>query len=603
MIASALDLGLEHLRQAYVSGKLTPLAVVEAVYRALAAYADPATFIHLVPEADAQASARELMALPAAQRGPLYGIPFAVKDNIDVAGLPTTAACPSFRYVPAESATAVRRLLDAGAIVIGKTNLDQFATGLVGVRSPYGVPRSPFEPKFIPGGSSSGSGVAVAAGLVTFALGTDTAGSGRIPAGMNNIVGIKPTRGGVSTHGVVPACRAQDCVSVFSGDVSEGVQVLAVMAGADAKDPYRRPGAATWDPRPIASGQFRFGVPRPEQLLFFDPATRDALLLAAERLVELGGRRVEIDFEPFSRTGALLYGQAWVAQRLEATQDLFTSDPKALDPTVRQILEGAVVYRALDAYLADARLSALRNESLPAWREMDVLLVPTMPGPPTVEQVRADPIGLNSKLGTYTNFVNLLDLCAVAVPASFGEDGVPRGVTLIAPAEQDGFLFGVADALHRASGLKRGATSFPIGPAAATAAPPVRIVVAGAHMQGMALNQQLTSLGARLLERTRTAPSYRFYALQTEPPKPALVRVEPGQPGHAIEVEVWALSAAALGVFAGALPAPMCLGSVELGSGERVLGFLCEPYALGGAREISELGGWRRYVAQGAGSS
>jgi allophanate hydrolase len=601
MPASDFDLGLERLRRGYADGTLTPVAVVEAVYRAIAELDDPAVFVHVVPEDDALARARALAALPAAERGPLYGIPFAVKDNIDVAALPTSAACPAFQYVPKESATSVQRLLDAGAIVIGKTNLDQFATGLVGTRSPYGVPRNPFDPAYIPGGSSSGSGVAVGAGLVTFALGTDTAGSGRVPAGMNNIVGVKPTRGVVSTFGVVPACRAQDCISVFSGDVSEATQVLRVMAGADARDPFSRSAAASWDPRPTLPGQFRFGVPRAEQLVFFDAATREAFLLAAERLTALGGRRVEVDFAPFARTAGLLYGQAWVAQRLEAAQDLFAREPKALDPIVRQILEGAVVYRALDAYLAEARLSALRNESLPAWREMDVLLVPTIPGPPKLAEVQADPIGLNTKLGSYTNFVNLLDLCAAAVPVSFGEDGVPRGVTLIAPAEADGMLLGIADGLHRAAGLKRGATQHPLPAAEPPLQPRVRIAVAGAHLSGMPLNPQLTSLGARLIARTRTAASYRFYALKTEPPKPGLVRVQPGQQGHAIEVEVWALSSAALGEFVNVLPAPMCLGRVELEGGDTVIGFLCEPFALEGARDITEFGGWRQFVAQGAG--
>jgi allophanate hydrolase len=600
MPAPPLDLGLERLRRGYADNTLTPLAVVEAVYRAIAELDDPAVFIHLVHEADALERARALMARPASERGVLHGIPFAVKDNIDVAGLPTSAACPAFQYVAKESATAVQRLLDAGAIVIGKTNLDQFATGLVGTRSPYGVPRNPFNPAYIPGGSSSGSGVAVSAGLVTFALGTDTAGSGRVPAGLNNIVGVKPTRGVVSTHGVVPACRAQDCVSVFAGDVSEAAQVLQVMAGADVRDPYRRSSAASWDPRPSLPGQFRFGVPRSEQLLFFEPATRDAFMLAAERLTALGGRLVEIDFAPFARTASLLYGQAWVAQRLEASGDLFARDPKALDPIVRQILEGAVVYRALDAYLADARLSALKNESLPAWRDMDVLLVPTIPGPLTLEQVKADPIGLNTKLGSYTNFVNLLDLCAAAVPVSFGEDGIPRGVTLIAPADADGVLLGIADGLHRAAGLSRGATPHALGPAGLKTQPRVRIAVAGAHLSGMPLNPQLTSLGARLVQRTRTAPSYRFYALKTEPPKPGLVRVQPGQQGFGIEVEVWALSSAALGEFVNVLPAPMCLGRVDLEGGDHVIGFLCEPFALEGALDITEYGGWRQFVAQRA---
>jgi allophanate hydrolase len=596
----APNLALFHLREGLARGSVTPQDIVRQVYAALRSLGDPAVFIYVVPEAEALERAEQLSRLAPESRGALFAIPFAVKDNIDVAGLPTTAACEAFRRIPARTAPAVQRLLDAGGILIGKTNLDQFATGLAGRRSPFGTPRNPFDARYVPGGSSSGSAVSVAAGLVCFALGTDTAGSGRVPAAMNNVVGIKPTRGVISSVGVVPACRAQDCVSVFAGDVAEGVEVLRVMAGADPEDVYCRPDASAWKPTPVAPGRFRFGVPAADQLVFHDRSTEQSFHDAVTHLRELGGQPVPVDLSPFSAAARLLYGSGLVAQRFEATRALYKTNPEALHPVIAKILKEAESYEALDVHQAAARLYALRRESLGTWSNIDVLLVPTIPGPATLEQLDADPIGANSALGLYTNFVNLLDLCAVAIPVGFGSDGVPRGVTLVAPATHDGVALGIGALLHHhaenAASARRGATAHPLGPPPPLGSPTHRIAVAGAHMEGMALNPQLTSLGARLLVRTATAAQYRFYALATEPPKPGLVRVSEGEPGHSIEVEVWALSSHALGEFLTALPSPMCLGRVELIDGDRVIGFLVEPFATRGAREISHLGGWRRFV-------
>jgi allophanate hydrolase len=525
------------------------------------------------------ARAAELEALPAGERGALFGIPFAVKDNIDVAGVPTTAACPAFSYVPDHSAFCVQRLLDAGAMLIGKTNLDQFATGLVGTRSPYPPPLNAFNAAFVPGGSSSGSAVAVAKGLVSFSLGTDTAGSGRVPAAMNNLVGVKPTRGQVSTSGVVPACRSLDCVSVFACEVLEATLVLGVMAGHDPNDPYSELSAEHWDPTPLSFGSFRFGIPRAEQLVFSDASSRQHFERSVARLRELGGTSVELDFSPFERTAAALYGGPWVAQRLEATARLLESAPEELHPITRQILEGALSFDAPAAYRAYAELSALERATLPTWSEVDLLCVPSIPGPVTIEQVAAEPTVENTRLGHYTNFVNLLGLCAIAVPSGLGDEGVPRGVTLIAQGGHDGVLAGIADRLHRQPGFQRGATGRALSPPQVAPMPPVRIVVAGAHMQGMPLNHELSSRGARLLERTKTAPCYQLFALATQPPKPGLVRMPTGSVGEAIDVEVWALAPSALGEFLSALPSPMCLGRVELEGGDTVTGFLCEPYA------------------------
>jgi allophanate hydrolase len=538
---------------------------------------------------------------------PLYGVPFAVKDNIDVAGCPTTAACPEFAYVPRQSATAVERLCAAGAIVVGKTNLDQFAAGLVGVRSPSGTPRNPFDADYVPGGSSSGSAVAVAAGLVTFALGTDTAGSGRVPAAFNNVVGLKPTRGMISAAGVVPACRSLDCVSVFSLTCDDARAVLDVAAGLDAADPYSRAVAELPTARPIGPS-FKFGVPRDEQLEFF--GDRDVAVLyarAIERLEEMGGASVRVDYEPFLRAAKLLYGGPWVAERVAGIREFFDRRPDALLDVTRSILEPGATINAVAGFTAMHELAAIRQTTRPTWEAVDFLLLPTAPTIYRLAEVRADPLGLNARLGHYTNFVNLLDLCALAVPAGFGDNRLPAGVTLVAPAGRETDLLRLGGQFHFITGVKMGATAdstpAPANPTR-SAEGLIPIAVLGAHLSGQPLNGQLTERGGRLIRSCRTSPNYRFYALPgTTPAKPGMLRVGAGEAGSAIELEVWGLSAESFGTFVAAIPPPLGIGSIELEDGSWVKGFLCEPHALAGARDISAFGGWRGFLAGSKGRS
>ncbi|MCU1258637.1 MAG: Amidase [Bryobacterales bacterium] len=577
-----------------------PSEVVREVYRRIDKQGKRPVWIELVPESAALARAEELEASADARALPLYGVPFAVKDNIDVAGMPTTAGCPAFAYTPAKSATVVERLLAAGAILIGKTNLDQFATGLVGVRSPYGACSSVFDASHISGGSSAGSAVAVASGLVSFSLGTDTAGSGRVPAAFNNIVGWKPTRGAVSAAGVVPACRTLDCVSVFTLTSSDALQVMKAASGYDALDPFSRVGQ---EPSPWLGGPFRFGVPSKGQLEFFgDDAAAELFARAEERLAELGGTRVEIDFALFRAVAELLYSGPWVAERLAAIREFFELHEAEMDPTVRAILGGSTGYSAVDAYRAIYRLAELRQKSEAEWRRMDVMLLPTTGTTYKIEEVRAEPIKLNANLGFYTNFVNLLDLAAVAVPAGFRSNGLPFGVSLIGRAWTDSALLTLGDRLHRAGSSELGGTKKALQetPAMTAGTPPgcVLVAVLGAHLTGQPLNWQLRERGARLVRTCRTARGYRFYALSgTSPAKPGLVR-DQLMDGPGIEVEVWAVPEARFGGFVAAIPPPLSIGSAELEDGEVVKCFLCEPYAIGSAEEITELGGWRAYLAR-----
>jgi allophanate hydrolase len=531
---------------------------------------------------------------------PLFGVPFAVKDNIDVGGMPTTAACPAFEYVPSASAEVVERLVSAGAIVLGKTNLDQFATGLVGVRSPYGICKNTFDARYVSGGSSAGSGVAVALGLVSFALGTDTAGSGRVPAAFNNIVGLKPTRGIISTRGVVPACRSLDCVSVFAGNARDAFTVLSACAGFDPADPFSRDPERERPPR--FPEKLRFGVPRADQLEFFGDA--EAARLYAEsvaRLERLGAVRVEVDFEPFSAAAALLYAGPWVAERLVAAGALLDENPEVIHPAVRKILEGARAFSALDAFEADYSLRALRRRADAEWTKMDLLVLPTTPTIYSIAEVEAEPIERNTRLGYYTNFVNLLDLAAIAVPAGFRADGLPLGVTLLGPAHSDRELSILGARLHAESSappVKVGATSVAVDHRglqnAATSSGDFLVAVAGAHLGGEPLNHQLTSRNAKLVRTCKTSRHYRFYALHTTPPKPGLV-FDPMFDGDGIEVEVWSLDAAAFASFVGEVPQPLAIGTVILEDGSSVNGFVCESYALTGALDITQSGGWRMY--------
>ncbi|MGE3402240.1 MAG: allophanate hydrolase [Vicinamibacterales bacterium] len=515
---------------------------------------------------------------------PLAGIPFAVKDNIDVAGMTTTAGCPSFGYAARTTATAVERLLDAGAILIGKTNLDQFATGLVGTRSPYGACSSVFDDRYISGGSSSGSAVAVASGLCAFALGTDTAGSGRVPAAFNGLVGMKPTRGAISTAGVVPACRSLDCVSVFASSVADAASVWRIARGFDPKDPYSRPFAPP--PVPALEGAFRFGVPADDDLEFFgDDETPHLFAAAAERLEQLGGTRVPIDFTPFREAAALLYAGPWVAERFAAVGEFIERRPHDLDPVVAGIIAGGRRFSAVEAFRAQYRLEALRHAAAVQWSRMDVLLLPTAGTIYQTSQVLADPIALNSNLGYYTNFVNLLDLAAIAVPAGFRGDGLPFGISLIGPAFTDRELMALAGRM-----LAEQIETHDEDRAT------VRVAVVGAHLAGQPLNHQLVDRGGRLIGAFRTAPDYRLFALAGGAlPKPGLLR-EPGFPGPGIDVEVWAVPEARFGSFVAAVPPPLGIGSVQLADGAWVKGFVCEPWALATATDITTYGGWRAYL-------
>lgn len=587
---------------AHRAGTQTPAQTVARSFARIRSHGDPAIFISLRDEAEALAEAVALAAKDGATL-PLYGVPVAVKDNIDVAGLPTTAACPAFAYTPSRDAAVVARLRAAGAIVIGKTNLDQFATGLVGVRSPYGIPKNAVRDDLIPGGSSSGSAVAVSAGLVPLSLGTDTAGSGRVPAMLNNIVGLKPSLGLVPTLGVVPACRTLDCVSIFALSVDDAMAALDVMGGYEAADPYsreRQVGALAEFPKGL-----KLGVPRNGQLIFFgDTVSEKAYADALKRWTSLGATLVEFDLEPFYETARLLYDGPWVAERLLVIRDLLASAPDAIHPVTREITIAGARQSATDTFAALYKLQALKRTAETAFAAIDALVLPTAPTAYTTAQVLANPIELNSRLGTYTNFVNLLDLCGLAVPAAMRADGIPFGITLLAPGGDDAKLASIGRVFHADTRLPMGAKAVPqpLLPAvpATLRGDEIAIAVVGAHLTGMALNGELQALGGRLLRATSTAPDYKFYALNgTIPAKPGLLRVEPGA-GSAIQVEVWALSAAAFGKFVAAIPSPLSIGTLQLADGSGIKGFLVEATAIEGARDISSFGGWRAYAAEAA---
>lgn len=530
---------------------------------------------------------------------PLYGIPFAVKDIIDAEGWPTTAACPAYTYLAERDATVVRRLCAAGAVLVGKTNLDQFATGLVGTRSPYGAVSNAFNPAFISGGSSSGSADVVARGLVPFALGSDTAGSGRVPAAFNNIVGLKPTRGWLSTAGVTPACRTLDCISVFSLIVEDAEEVAVIAGGFDAADPYSR--ATLPDPTDCLACAPRLGIPAAPQF-FGDTLAANAFREAVERLAAQGAQLMEVDFTPFAELAALLYEGPWVAERYVTMERLLKEAPDQLNPVVRQIVERAERFSAVDTFKAEYRRAELARRIEQVLGRVDALVVPTTPTIYTLAAVQADPVALNSRLGTYTNFTNLADLSALALPAGFRGDGLPTGITLIARAGRDHALAQFGKRWQRSLGLPLGATMrpYPLEEAPAAHALTIshprmlRIAVVGAHLTGMPLNHQLTDRGAVFVERCRTAPSRLFALAGTVPPKPGLLRDPQGQP---IEVELWDLPEAAVGSFVADIPAPLGIGTIELSDGRAVKGFICEPRGIAGARDITEFGGWRAFLA------
>lgn len=590
------SLYIHNLLSAYRAGQLTPTILMEQLLERSASYTDHAIWItppqreHLLERAW-ELEGRGMEGLP------LYGVPFAIKDNMDLADVPTTCACPGFAYTPKRSAMVVQKLLDAGAIAMGKTNLDQFATGLNGTRSPYGACRNAFDPDYISGGSSAGSAVAVALGLASFSLGTDTAGSGRVPAAFNNLVGLKPTCGLLSTSGVVPACRSLDSVSIFALSAQDAQRVFVAALGEDPSDPYSR----TIQPHGFDFGRaprFRFGVPAEKDLNFFGDHEYTQLFDAAvTRLESLGGERVELDFAPFLETARLLYGGPWVAERYQAIRSFIDANPDALFPVTRDITLGGAKPLAADAFAALYRLREFKRECDRIWPQVDCVITPTAGTIFTRAELLAEPVARNTELGYYTNFMNLLDYAAVAVPAGFRPDGLPFGVTLFAPAHQDVPLLHLAERWQLADPVPIGAKeTMPPPVETVPAAVPngqVQVAVVGAHLSGLPLNQQLTSRGARLLSETKTARCYRLYAL-ADGKRPGLIRAAHG--GEAIDCEVWEMPAAAFGSFVAGIPAPLGIGTVELADGSAVSGFICEGIGIASATDITRFGGWRAYL-------
>tara|TARA_R110002096_G_scaffold159011_4_gene324601 strand:+ start:5901 stop:7688 length:1788 start_codon:yes stop_codon:yes gene_type:complete len=589
------NLDLKSLREAYAGGDWTPTKLVQALDEAITKAEPTRIWIHRLSLDELLEYAKQIESLDPASL-PLFGVPFAIKDNIDLKGAPTTAACPEFAYDPERSAFVVQTLIDAGAIPIGKTNLDQFATGLVGVRSPYGFPENAFDPEYIPGGSSSGSAIAVAQEFASFSLGTDTAGSGRIPAAFNELVGHKPSRGLLSCSGVFPACKTLDCVSIFANNSGDAEAILDVAAVFDPSDAYAREDPTSPEAAPLGQ-HFRFGVPNADQLEFFGNDSARALFAEKiKQLQEAGGELVSIDFSPFLEAARLLYEGPWVAERYAAMEEVFKTRPEILHPVTRTIVEGGAKPLAVDAFNAEYRLRALKRRADEAWKLVDVILTPTAGTIYKAAEVEAEPIQLNSNLGYYTNFMNLLDYSATAFPAGKLDSGLPFGVTFFAPAFHDRKLLELADRFDSAtppslSGTETG-TSVPEGWSP--------LVVCGAHMRGLPLNHQLTERQGRFLGTAETAPCYDLYALpemDNLPPRPGLVRNEDA--GKSIEVEVWALPLREFGEFVTQIPEPLGIGKIRMASGEVIPGFLCENFILQRAKRITEVKNWRNFVRNG----
>ncbi|MEM6489533.1 MAG: allophanate hydrolase [Pseudomonadota bacterium] len=628
-----LEMTLAGLARAYRQGT-SPVAVAAEVLRRVEAAGDPGIFISLTPAARLEAEAAALG--PYDPTLPLWGAPVAIKDNIDVAGIETTAGCPAFAYSAAQDATVVARLRAAGALIVGKTNLDQFATGLVGTRTPYPVPLNPLDPAMVPGGSSSGSAVAVARGIVPLALGTDTAGSGRVPAALNNIVGLKPTPGALPATGMVPACRSIDTVSVFALTVADAWAAYAAMAGPDRADPFARaiPCAPLAAPPPTLC----IGVPDAGSLAVDDAAQADAFRAALAHLAVEGATLVEVDFAPLFALAARLYDGAWVAERHVALADIAARAPDAIHPVTRAVVSRAEAFSAADAFRDLYLLAETRHALEPVLAGVDLLAVPTIPGFCTLAALEADPIGPNSRLGTYTNFVNLMGMAGIAVPTAPRADGRPGSLTLLAPGGRDALAAAVATRVEQAGARAPsprtldprtldprtlgprtlgprtlgprtlgprtlGATPWPVPPPPplADAAGPgeIEIAVCGAHMSGLALNRELTERGGRFLRAAHTTADYRLYALPGGPPvRPGLVRV--GSDGAPIAVEVWALPTAAVGSFLAGIPAPLGLGTMRLADGTAPKGFLCEQAAVAAAEDVTQYGSWRAVIAREA---
>ncbi|WP_146592305.1 allophanate hydrolase [Puniceibacterium confluentis] len=595
-----LRMTIPDLRAAYQSG-VTPKDVVAQVLARIAAVNDPGIFLARPTEAELFAEAAALGDFDASK--PLWGVPFAVKDNIDVAGYETTAACPAFAYTPDADAFVVARLRAAGAIFVGKTNLDQFATGLVGVRTPYGAPLNSIDTELVPGGSSGGSAVAVGHGIVAFSLGTDTAGSGRVPAALNNIVGLKPTLGALSATGVVPACRSIETVSIFALTVSDAYTAFQAACVYDPGDAYARQVKAP--PMTASSEPAVVGIPSGETIRFLGDRVQEQSFAATVDLLRAQGADIrEIDFTPLYDVATMLYEGAWVAERYTVIEDLLRRDPDAILPVIRQIICKAETLTAADAFRGMYRLKELARAAESVLTGIDMLCVPTMPTFHTVAELEADPIGPNSNNGTYTNFVNLLDMCGLAVPTPPRADGRPGSVTLLAQAGDDAKLAAAALALEAAGARSLGATDWAfVPPPQLPPAGPDRftLAVCGAHMSGLPLNHQLTERGGHFLRTARTSDAYRFHALAGGPPaRPGLTRGPAGS-GAPIALELWSLPFEQVGGFLAGIPSPLGLGTIELDDGSQVQGFLCEAIATEAGADITDTGDWRVYLASSPG--
>jgi allophanate hydrolase len=589
-----MNLTINALKNDYQNNNITP----ESLFAELRSHAEKLTNVWLY-----LLSAEELQpyidALADKNPGdyPLWGVPFAIKDNIDLAGVPTTAACEQYSYIPEKSAYVVEQLIAAGAIPLGKTNLDQFATGLVGTRSPYGATPNSFNGDYISGGSSSGSAVATASGVVTFALGTDTAGSGRVPACFNNLVGLKPSKGLLSTSGVVPACRSLDCVSIFSLTADDARTVFSVAADYDENDSFARPNPTTNQGVVALANTFTFAVPLPEQLAFFGSTSyQEAFEASIKTLEALGGTKIAIDFTPMLDAAKLLYEGPWVAERYLATQDILLNNPDAMMDVTRTIISAGDQAKATDAFSALYKLQALKQAADKLIDRVDVLVTPTAGRHFTIAEINEEPIVRNSQLGYYTNFMNLLDFSALAVNTEFTDNSMPFGITLFSAAMADQKLLSLAKRIQDTNQLPLGATNTPYEVTTDTIEPSsgyIDVVVCGAHLSAMVLNHQLTERGAILKQTTQSAANYKMYAVPGKVERPAMIRDE--NHGHAFDVEVWTLPVATFGSFVVGIAAPLGIGKVELASGEYVTGFIAEGYAAELGDDISKFGGWRAY--------
>ncbi len=593
------NLTIRQLHKHYRDGDFNPQQLCHYLLKQAHELGDYNTWIYLMSEQEIQPYLDRLQESSPEQQ-PLYGIPFAIKDNIDLAGIPTTAACKDYEYIAEHSAFVVSQLIAAGAIPLGKTNLDQFATGLVGTRSPYGATRNAFNPDYISGGSSAGSAVSVAQGLASFSLGTDTAGSGRVPAGFNNLLGMKPSRGLLSNQGVIPACRTLDCVSIFATTTEDLHTLFKVSAQYDQQDAYsRRNPASNCKSLPVqAPALFSFAVPMQQQLEFFGNAQyRQLFNNSIEQLEKLGGHKHEIDFTPFIDAARLLYEGPWVTERYLATQPLIDENPQALMDVTRSIIIQGKDKSACDAFSSQYKLRACKQITDDLLAAYDFMMTPTAGTHYTIDEVNKDPVQLNSNLGYYTNYMNLLDYASIAVPAGFTDKDLPFGVTLVSHAFTDQKLLSFAHTLQQSQQLPLGATDWDLPADSVTKIDDgyTNLVVCGAHMQDLPLNQQLLERGATLVEQCQSSADYKLVALPGGPPhRPGMLRVSAG--GNAIDVEVWRLPVDQLGSFLQGIPQPLGLGKVELYDGRWETGFICEGYAESGAQDISQLGGWRAYL-------